>query len=93
MPRHRSRRRLSGGFTAVAETGLPCTKEERLSFKTIALSVPTSCIDRVPACDHKNLVIVTASCPSKGAALMFEKKVGRIAQVLAEARGILRRAK
>jgi len=93
MPRHKSRRRKLGEppFQAVATTELDCTREDRAAFKMIALSVRTSCIDRVPACDHKNQLIVRASCPTKGAALAFEKSIGRIAGALSVARGISRK--
>jgi len=93
MARHKSRRRKLGDhpFFAVATTELDCTREDREAFKMISLSIRTSCIDSSPACDHKNQLIVRASCPSKGAAIAFEKSIGRIAGALSVARGIARR--
>lgn len=79
MPKHRRRRKLSGPpYIAVANTGLPCTKEDRLTMQAIAMSIKTACGERVPACDQKNRLVVTAKCPTAGAAISFKRTIEKV---------------
>lgn len=83
------RRKLRGiGPDATADTGLTCGKSaNRKAIRVIARElVRTKCTDRFVEC-KTGLIVVRATCPSEGAARLYEQQIGSYVHALKRAGG------